>query len=100
MAYLAKKHGICISHEATCPIPKQQNWQTQNYGTLETTQLVVSSALEIQAKNHQEKHNGSESFGGKRLLEPPTRQCLHSTLCDETHLGCFMAVPQNEPKKT
>lgn len=58
----------------------------QNYGTLETTQLVVSYALRYRQKPSRKaqrkcgKHDAvktramhfiREFFGGKRLLEPP-----------------------------
>ena len=102
VAYLAKKHGICISHEATCPIPQQQNWQTQNY----FGHLKPPSSWSLMLWRYRQKpsRKAQQKWGWIFWGETPSRtackQCLHSTACDETYLGCFMAVPQNEPQKT
>lgn len=113
VAYLAKKHGICISHEATCPIPKQQNWLQKLWDTWNHPARGLL-CFEIQAKTIKKsttevrqtwcrKNKSDALYSWIFLGEAPSRtackQCLHSTVCDETYLGCTMAVSQNEPKK-
>lgn len=86
----------------------------RNYGTLETTQLVVSYALRYRQKPSRKaqrkcgKHDAAKTramhfirdfFWGEAPSRTACKQCLHSAVCDETYLGCTMAVSQNEPKK-